>query len=215
MQSRAQFDQPGRVRGFTLVELLVAISVTALIMTAAFGAIRIGNRSFEAGRDRINQSSALRSTDRTLRRQIAQALLITLPGDDGPINSFAGDDRQLRFIAPAPVADGSAGLYVFYLAVEPDASPPVMVLSYRAWDPGATEFPARDAAAGSVILSAEAAAELRYFGTLADDETARWYPEWRETSDRLPLAVALVDTTASGSDTVLPLVYAIRRDARR
>ena len=36
-------------RGFTLLELLVAMAVMVLLMTASFGAVRLGNRVLESG----------------------------------------------------------------------------------------------------------------------------------------------------------------------
>ena len=46
--------------GFTLLEVMVAMVVLTLIMTSAFGALRLGERSWEAGLARATESSRRR-----------------------------------------------------------------------------------------------------------------------------------------------------------
>ena len=65
-------------RGFTLVELLVAIMILTLFMTASMGAVRIASRSWAAGQERTDTTEELRGVSDFLRRQFAQLPLSTV-----------------------------------------------------------------------------------------------------------------------------------------
>ena len=76
-----------RVRGFTLLEIMVAMVVLSLIVTTAFGALRLGERSWEAGLARSGETETLRSVAGVLQRQFNQTL---------PLGQCAEAHRQLE-----------------------------------------------------------------------------------------------------------------------
>ena len=135
---------PTHAGGFTLLEVLVAVTVMGLILTAAFGALRLGSRSWEAGIARAAETEERRSVAGFLQRQFAQALPLTWPEDnkDTPL-AFDGSARQVRFIAPSPQQQASAGLFEFALTAErPEAGAAArLVLSYAPFSPSATPVP--------------------------------------------------------------------------
>ena len=110
--------QSQRTHGFTLLELIVVLTILSLIMTAAFGSVRLGSRSFEAGVMRANETEQIRTSADFLRRQFAQLVPIVHDIDADAEISFSGDREQMRFIAPAPGSDRHAGLYVYTLTLE-------------------------------------------------------------------------------------------------
>ena len=88
--------------GFTLIEVIVAMVVLAMIMTTAFGALRLGDRSWEAGMQRAGESEQLRTTVTLLRRQLNQILPMVWSVDNERRIAFNGDRTRVQFIAPAP-----------------------------------------------------------------------------------------------------------------
>ena len=60
--------------GFTLLEVLVAVVIMAVIMTTAFGALRLGGRSWEAGVSRASDNERFRAVADLLRRQVHQVI---------------------------------------------------------------------------------------------------------------------------------------------
>ena len=98
--TRGGRHRPRRAGGFTLLEVLVAVTVMGLILTAAFGALRLGSRSWEAGITRATETEERRSVASVLQRQFAQALPLTWPENDRDKRlAFDGGGRQGRFIA--------------------------------------------------------------------------------------------------------------------
>src|SRR5438094_6939744 len=73
--------------GFTLLEVLVSLSILAMIATVAFAGLSIGIDSWRRGSQRIEDLDRRFSIERLIERQVSQA--------DSRI--FRGDDRQLEF----------------------------------------------------------------------------------------------------------------------
>ena len=88
--------------GFTLLEVLVAVVIMAVIMTTAFGALRLGGRSWEAGVTRASDNESFRAVADLLRRQVSQVIEMRWPDDRENLIAFEGTSGQLRFVAPAP-----------------------------------------------------------------------------------------------------------------
>lgn len=103
--------------GFTLVELLVAMTLIGLMFVALFGGLSFGTRVWETGVERGENLAEVEVTQALLRRQLDQ--LIPLPGlEDRQEISFLGEADRLTFTAPAPSQFGLGGIYVFELFAE-------------------------------------------------------------------------------------------------
>src|SRR5690348_9183538 len=95
---------PTSQRGFTLVELLVALSLMALISIALFGGMRFGMRAWETGTQRIDQATRIELVQSLLRRQLSQAKLPpTKSNESAP--AFVGKADRVAFVAPSPRPD--------------------------------------------------------------------------------------------------------------
>lgn len=212
MLSRIRPGQRRLARGFTLMELLVAMSIAVLIMTATFGAVRTGNRSFEAARAQIEQSDGYRATERFLRQVLSQALPVTLDIDNETFNGFSGDANQLRFVAPAPEASRSAGILVYFLYFESSGDDQRLALSYQPYDPGASAFPARDITEGNVRLTSLRPSRFTYFGAPTENTDPGWLHDWPASSKQLPRAIALDIESDVNGDAQPPLVFIVRSE---
>ena len=122
-----------RSSGFTLVELLVAITILTLFMTAAMGAVRIASRSTTAGVVRADTTEEMRAVSDFLRRQFAQLPHMTIGEGRDERLAFAADQKNLRFVAPAPLYSRGAGFMIYTLAARrTDDGREVLTLSYVA-----------------------------------------------------------------------------------
>ena len=65
----------GRLRqqGFTLLELLIALTLLGLILVLLFGGLRLGVRSWDASQQQIDTLNSLRSLESFLRREMSVA----------------------------------------------------------------------------------------------------------------------------------------------
>ena len=60
-----------RNRGFTLVELLIALALFALMSAVLFGSLRLAGRSTDAGDEKAQASSGMRLASEFLRTQLS------------------------------------------------------------------------------------------------------------------------------------------------
>ena len=90
---RTYRDMKGERRqaGFTLVELLVAMTLLAFLSVSLFGGLRFGARSWEAVVDSSAERDDIASTQTFLRDRLAQLMLPT-PGRRRDSN----EDRDLN-----------------------------------------------------------------------------------------------------------------------
>lgn len=201
-RSQAARHMRGSESGFTLLEVLVAVTILAAIMTSAFGALRVGARSWEAGVTRANETEALRTAADMLRRQFNQAIPLFWKEDDVERLAFVGEREQVRFIAPAPQRHGHAVLYEFTLSAQQDGDSKRLMLSYMPYDPGAVKFQKPGPTHRSILLENLNSISLAYFGINSEPVSRRrpgtpasdspgWYPQWNSDAQQLPELIQL------------------------
>src|SRR5260370_27379247 len=82
--------------GFTLVEVLVSLTIMALIPSVAFAGLSIGIDSWHRGSRKIDELDRRFAIERVVRRQVALADHV-----------FRGDRDQLEFSTTYSLANGS------------------------------------------------------------------------------------------------------------
>ncbi len=208
---RLKTDHNWRSRGFTLLELLVALSIMSMIMAAAFGAVRLGSRSFEAGVTRANETGQIRASTDFLRRQFAQLVPIVHKIDAETEISFSADREQIRFIAPAPGFERRAGLYIYKLMLESGAGGRRLLISYAAYDPGTDDFVEIQNGRQTLLATNLADAYFEYFGQPDDEADLAWYDVWSDEAAYFPQIVRI--HTVPGMQTDWPeLTFVIRAE---
>ena len=161
-----------RARGYTLLETLIALALTALVMGALAGAVRRA----AAARDQATAASDRSGVARTLLLRLAAEVEAARPPDPGFERFVVEPSERDRPGARLLFATGTAAdLRAVSYTVEPDRTHPgAGVLVRRESAPGATEPP------GYAVLDG-----VRTFGVRCFDGTA-----WQTSStDRLPRAI--------------------------
>ncbi len=179
-----------QVGGFTLVELLVAMTLIGLIYIALFGGLRFGARTWEAGNARSEVSSQIEVTQSLVRRQLAQA--IVLSGFRRGDYTFEGEAERLRFTAPGMSQVGVGGIYLFELFTEDSESNRRLVLRWRLFRPDQDpDSPLEDEERKTrVLLDGIEGLRLEYFGDPEDSDDAQWLTSWNGV-DVLPELVSV------------------------
>lgn len=204
-----------RAGGFTLVELLVAILILTLFMTASMGAVRIAGRSLTAGEARADAADEMRSVTDFMRRQFAQLTPLTLGEGNEKRFAFAGARDGVRFVAPAPQTSFGPGLMTVYLRGEPTADAGSRLsLRYGPFDPGSREFGAPQVAREVVLTEGLGAVQFRYYGAPMEDSVVEWRDAWPVDAERLPRAIHMRTREDQDAQGWPDVVFEIRPGGR-
>jgi general secretion pathway protein J len=168
--------------GFTLLELLIAVTLLALLSVLLLGGLHFGSRVWDhIGRD-AGQDTDLRTTSGFLQRTLESAYPELDRSDPThPVITFRGDASSLHYLAPMPQALGGAGFGTVDIALYDNGGDTQLVAHMR------PELAFADAAAShaSVLVNHIKAVEFQYFGASRSGETPAWQDEWSDTL-RLP-----------------------------
>jgi general secretion pathway protein J len=204
-----------RARGFTLLELLLAMTLLALLIAGAFSGIRTATRATERGEAAIERSNKLRVAQEFLRRQVSHALALPfsrVPGT-GEMTVFAGERDQLTFVAPMPGYFSRGGPHVQALAVENEGGDRRLVFRHAMLNGYDLETEAIDEVEPVVLYQGIREARFEYrgiddFGRLED-----WSERW-EKKGRSPVMVRVTLEFERELGIVWPeLVIPLRVDA--
>ena len=193
-----------RQKGFTLLELVVAITLMGLVLVVLYSGLRLGLNGWDSGERRAEASNRLRSAQEFLRRQLAQSMTVYETNDDRRERFvvFAGRSEGIEFVAPMPARLGQGGLYRMWIEMA-DGQLRLRQRPYLPGDPAAGEERV------NVLLEGVSTMEWAYFGPERDNdqESPRWHADWTST-ERRPLLVRLNLTLRGESwpDLVVALV---------
>ena len=191
-----------RSRGFTLVELTIALVLMAAIAALLYGSLALSARTWDGGEAKMQQVADLRTTQTYLRSQLSAEYPQRMRRIEGFPLLFAGERDEMRYAAALPSRVAEGGVYYFRLAVVHDGDRSLLVQQRMIPDVNALEVPDFSADAERSIL-AEGIAEIRiaYFGRPADagDNVApAWLDRW-DDKQRLPMLVRIDVKPEKGS----------------
>jgi general secretion pathway protein J len=195
----------------TLVELIVALGLLALLVGALAAALGVSARGSVLVERRAEHGEALRVAQATLRRYLAQARPVRTQVNQRDQLVFAGTPDGVGFVAVMPPWPGAGGLYVVRLSLEERGGTRALVLSRK---PTAGEATAVEGdAERAVLLEGVAALRWSYYGVEDGARQGAWRSEWRG-QNALPKLVRLELRFADPDAPAWPaLIVALPLDA--
>ena len=192
-----------RSSGFTLIELVVAMTILGTMMLLLYSGLSFALRSWDAG-DAVGRASADRRIgENFVRRELSE--LFPMRWKDGVKLRFAfeGTAQTLRFVSSRPAGATIGGLSLVGLEVAGDArrGDRSLVMRRAMPDDNGDSFSPLDEAKPTVMIDRVDAIEFSYFGAENDFADPKWQDDW-PYSARVPQMVRLRVKRLDGS--VLP-----------
>jgi general secretion pathway protein J len=173
MSARAQ-------RGFTLIEMIVAMALLAAMMALLYSGITFALRSWDAGAANGQRVADRRIGENFLRRELME--LFPMRWKDPMTLKFAFDGQRdtLRFVSSRPAGVTQGGLSLVGLAVEQGATPREhhFVMRRAMPDDAAKDFGPLDQADRIVLVEDVNDVTFAYFGSENDFTDPKWYDTW-------------------------------------
>lgn len=197
----------GAQRGFTLLELLIALAIVGALLAIAFGGLRVALAAWAQGEDRAEAHQHLRSIAVVLGRAVGAAYPYRASAGQAPepVVLFRGTADRVELVTQAPPlpAPSPAAFTAVVIALETEDGP-ALVVRQRV-------LPNREPFSEAVVVLRDPAIhrlELAYL-----DEQGAWQDQWDGEDDgTVPRAVRITLAThwAGRAEATLPLTVPLR-----
>jgi general secretion pathway protein J len=192
-----------RARGFTLIELVVALAILGVMMLLLYSGLAFATRSWDAG-DKVGRTAADRRIGEAfVRREIAELFPMRFKDATKLRFAFEGKKDHLRFVSARPAGVQLGGLSLVGLEVAGDTrrGDRNLVMRRAMPDDAAEDFGPLDAVDPSIVMVGVDNMALQYFGAENDFTDPKWQDEWTYEG-RMPSMIRMQLRRTDGS--VLP-----------
>lgn len=203
--------QKNKHRGFSLMELLIAMTIMGFILTLLFSGFRLASTSWDSAERHMDDNSQTQIGRSFLRNMLTQAYPHRWKGSVPPHVAFVGAKNGLRFVTELPAHLGSGGLQQISLNVKQNGEKVELVLRRGELKGEDTDFGPGDESSERVVIGNATQITFSYFGPEAVNATpeapSRWFDEWANPT-RLPKLIRIhINTPLAWPDIlVAPLI---------
>ena len=199
-----------RAQGFTLIEVLIGITLLGVMVTLLFASLRIAAESWHAGEDKIATVNEKAVVYQFFKRHLSTIRPLPLLYDEENQDAasgqmaFQGLPQRLRFVAALPAASMRKGLQVFTIEIGSRQSTTLQV-ALKPYQPTDDESARIDPPV--ILLKRVERFALAYFGKREDEDQAAWHEEWAgvETLPSLIKVVIELEDHSYWPEMVFPL----------
>jgi general secretion pathway protein J len=185
-----------RLGGFTLLEILVVMSLLSVVMLALGSALRTIGQADERIDQRLRRADEMRVAvafmRSTLERVSARRVMFPPPAKPGVL--FAAGTDSVAWIGIMPARYGAGGRYFFRLSLEPTDIDSALVIRFAPWV-DTPAFPDWSRAESRVLVHHVSSIAMRFQD--GQSNPPQWSTDWA-ANDRLPDRLQLELQTSSG-----------------
>ena len=176
--------------GFTLLEILAALVLLALLLVGVYAGIASASRSVRSGTAAIERMDQMRSAQQFLRRELAQSVAEPIGHTDrGEPVYFQGSAHEMRYVAPLPGYLGKFGPQLQQLQLVDDGHGGQRLELRLALLPPDGQ-PARPLGEPQVLFDHIKQGSFSYRGVDPQGRAVAWSPQWAD-GRVLPLLVRI------------------------
>jgi prepilin-type N-terminal cleavage/methylation domain-containing protein len=188
-------------KGFTLLELLISMTLFLLVIVILGSALRLGFRSIGAGERRIDTLERYRSSYRIVMTQLQSSAPLTYDDEDGAKKFYLkGDATHLQFATNQSIWGGEAGCVIVSYRLETgNEGKSILYASERSIN--------REEAQEIKLFDDLKSLSFSYFGRDATEEEGKWSEEWSDNT-KYPEQIKVNLSRDSGEGKLLIPLYA-------
>ncbi len=184
-------------RGFTLLEMLIGLSLLGVLLILVYAALSVGVRAWDSGDRRVAEASHQRIVQAFLRRELAQVFPVRWRGIAEPKIAFEGGKSSVRFVTTLNLGAGAkegglqwGELYVADDEDEGGVRQRAVFIKREPFDLRAKDWEGLGDAKPVRLVRHVKDIELSYFGAETDIAEPKWGDEWKNPQ-RLPLLIKI------------------------
>ena len=200
--------------GFTLLELMLSLTILGVVLLIIFGALRIGTRAWEKGEKDVAIEQRQRAVLSLMQQQIASACLYEIKLGDDPFY-FKGSEDTMEFVSRSSIVPGSLTgvVYVKYMIRKADGEGKNRLMLYEK-DAGflkEDDLGARVTEDFFTLISDVQNLQFEYLKETENEGETAWQTSWEPSEDKekgMPLAVKIVlkqSKNTAAIDLIVPI----------
>jgi len=195
-----------RISGFTLLEVMLAMTLLSIMVVLLFSSLKIGAESWNKGEKKIAEVNDKAVVYQFFKRHLpAIKPLWDDFSDDERVFSFQGETNKLQFVSIFPASAGRKGLQLFEVIfdkydqglVKVVLSPFYPALDEQQWEPEEV-----------VLLEQVENFEISYFGKEMGESDGSWVDSWKQR-ETLP-ALLKIKITLENQSYWPEMIFALK-----
>lgn len=116
--------------GLTLIEMIIAVTLVAAIITGLLMTMRTGLAAYEKVNQRLEDNRRAMGLDQALHRQLNGMMPVAVTCPTGLLSVFVGEPQSLRFVSSSSLAEGARGyprIVEYMVAPDPEGGVRLMM----------------------------------------------------------------------------------------
>jgi general secretion pathway protein J len=184
-------------RGFTLVEVIIAFALLALLAALMFQSFRYATRATDVGITRNEANEDTRRAQDFLRQHLEEMLPLRYQKEIGQPLRFVGDGQRVVYVAPVISRIAEGGVMWWELTARIDNENGVLTLRRAPMTGDESSPPTFDAQNESVLAENIRAAKMSFFDQPDPQLSGNWVENWTD-DQRLPNLIRVEVTDRQG-----------------
>jgi general secretion pathway protein J len=196
-------SSPGRHRGFTLIEVLVSLSLMSLMATIMIASLELGGHTWRRVTRQVSDTDDIAQAQRALRQWLASLYPYQNANTEGAAPGFlVSDGETIEFsgLASGSIADG---ILRYHIGRSKSATATLDV-QFRRDHNGLSDDSSPDWS-NEVLLKGVAGVAIRFWSN-TDDTAGRWIDRWID-QNHIPRLIRIDVSFAAGDRRRWPSLF--------
>lgn len=198
-------------KGFTLVEVLIALTILSLLVTVVFMGFRVSSRCWERGRVKLDELQTIRMGLEILQRTIRAGYPYYAKDDEDTILWFSGDEDSLTFVSSQTSFATENGLTLIKFEIRESEEEKKELMIYQAPSFTISSYQEFDDDNVFALIPEIGKISFSYYGSKEEtEEEGKWYDKWAGRDEKkLPQAVKCnLEAYGESWEVLIPIIVA-------